>query len=304
MAKVRKGIILAGGAGSRLYPLSRVASKQLQPIFDKPMIYYPLSTLMLAGIDDILLISTPEDTPRFKKLLGDGSRLGIKISYAVQKAPKGIAEAFIIGESFIDDQPVCLILGDNVFYGYLNFLREGILNLGEKGAVIFGYPVSDPERYGVVEFSGNGQVLSLEEKPQEPKSRYAVPGLYIYDRHVVELTKQLTPSDRGELEITDLNKSYLQNGELTVKLLGRGIAWFDTGTHYSLLEASNFVHAIEARQGLKIGCIEEAAIRKKFIKDDVDFKNLVAEMPKTDYRDYVEQIWQELQEAKQSESQG
>ncbi len=294
MTTVKKGIILAGGAGSRLYPLSRVASKQLQPIFDKPMIYYPLSTLMLAGIDDILLISTPEDTPRFQHLLGDGSRLGIKIQYAVQKEPKGIAQAFLIGESFIAGEPVCLILGDNVFYGYLNFLREALLNLKDRGAVIFGYPVSDPERYGVVEFSDDGKVLSLEEKPAQPKSRYAVPGLYIYARHVVELTKQLKPSPRGELEITDLNKLYLKRGELTVKLLGRGIAWFDTGTHYSLLEASNFVHAVEARQGLKIGCIEEAAIRKNYVKTEEDFARLISDMPQTAYRDYVEQIWAEL----------
>ena len=294
MTNVRKGIILAGGAGSRLYPLSNVASKQLQPIYDKPMVYYPLSTLMLAGIDDILLISTPHDTPRFQELLGDGSRLGIKLQYCVQEKPEGIAQAFLLGESFIDEEPVCLVLGDNVFYGYLNFLRDALENVGEHGAVVFGYPVRDPERYGVVEFDSEGRVISIEEKPAQPKSRYAVPGLYVYDRHVTAYAKALKPSARGELEITDLNRVYLERDELNVHVLGRGIAWFDTGTHASLLESSNFVHAIEARQGLKIGCIEEAAIRKGFVKSEEDFARLVRDMPQTSYRDYVEAVWKEM----------
>jgi len=247
MSGIKKGIVLAGGAGSRLYPLTLVASKQLQPVYDKPMIYYPLSTLMMAGIRDILIISTPHDTPRFQQLLGDGSRYGIKLFYAVQPEPKGIAQAFLVGEEFINGENVALILGDNIFYGKMGLAQ--IVSEFSGGASVFGYPVNDPERYGVVEFDAAGNVLSLEEKPQHPKSHYAVPGLYLYDEKVVEMTKNLQPSARGELEITDLNKAYLVKGQLRVERLGRGIAWLDTGTHQSLLEASHFIGTLEARQG-------------------------------------------------------
>ncbi len=289
---IKKAIILAGGSGTRLYPLSKIASKQLQPVYDKPMIYYPLSTLMLAGYDNILLISTPQDLPRFEDLLENGSRLGIHISYKAQEKPEGIAQAFLIGEEFINNDPVCLILGDNIFYGYLNYLREASQSL-QKGAAIFGYRVADPKQYGVVEFDDNGNVLSLEEKPKQPKSSFAVPGLYLYDNNVVRYTKQMKPSHRGELEITDLNKIYLNINELTVRILGRGMAWLDTGTPRSLLEASNFVEAIEARQGLKIGCIEEASIRCKYIKTQEQFAKLVEPIPANSYRKYIEEIWEE-----------
>ncbi len=284
---IRKGIILAGGAGTRLYPLTLVASKQLQPVYDKPMIYYPLSTLMAAGIRDILIISTPHDTPRFQDLLGDGSRWGIRLNYAVQPEPKGIAQAFIIGEEFIGTDPVCLILGDNLFYGKMGLDR--IVQEFSGGARVFGYPVTDPERYGVVEFDKQGKVLSIEEKPAKPKSHYAVPGLYLYDGKVVEIAKALAPSARGEVEVTDLNLAYLKRGELMVEKLGRGIAWLDTGTHMSLLEASHFIGTLEARQGLKIACLEEIAYRSGFI-DREKMAQVIEQTPKSSYRDYLDMI--------------
>ena len=284
---IKKGIVLAGGAGSRLYPLTLVASKQLQPVYDKPMIYYPLSTLMLAGIDDILIISTPHDVPRFEALLGDGSRFGIRLSYAVQAEPKGIAQAFLVGEEFIAGDPVCLILGDNIFYGQMRIDR--IMAEFSCGAMVFGYQVQDPERYGVVEFDKAGQVLSIEEKPARPKSHFAVPGLYLYDQQVVEITRNMKPSLRGELEITDVNLEYLRRGQLTVECLGRGIAWLDTGTHQSLLEASHFIGTLEQRQGLKIACLEEIALRKGFV-DQKRFAEIVAATPKSSYREYLERV--------------
>jgi len=290
MSGIKKGIVLAGGAGTRLYPLTMVASKQLQPVYDKPMIYYPLSTLMLAGIQDILIISTPHDTPRFEQLLGDGSRYGIKISYAVQPEPKGIAQAFLVGEEFIDGEAVSLILGDNIFYGKLDVAR--IFSDFAKGATIFGYPVKDPERYGVVEFDREGKAIDIEEKPTKPKSHYAVPGLYLYDENVVTMTKQLTPSARGELEITDLNRAYLAKGELMVQNLGRGVAWLDTGTHLSLLEASHFIGTLEARQGLKIACLEEVAYRKGFI-DRAGMSAIIEDTPNSSYREYLEMVLNE-----------
>jgi glucose-1-phosphate thymidylyltransferase len=288
-----KGIILAGGAGTRLYPLTQVASKQLQPVYDKPMIYYPLSTLMLGGVREVLLISTPHDTPRFKDLLGDGSQWGIKIEYAVQEKPAGIAQAFLIGAEFIGKDPVTLILGDNIFYGKMNlkkimdgFHKGEALAGCEAGARIFGYPVHDPERYGVVEFDDQQKVLSIVEKPAKPKSRYAVPGLYVYDNSVVQKARDLKPSPRGELEITDLNRMYLEEDRLYVERLGRGIAWLDTGTHTSLLEASNFIHTLEVRQGLKIACLEEIAVEMGFItKEQLD--SLLVTMPKSTYREYL-----------------
>ena len=287
MSGIKKGIVLAGGAGTRLYPLTLVASKQLQPVYDKPMIYYPLSTLMAAGIDDILIISTPQDTPRFRDLLGDGRRFGIRLSYAVQSEPKGIAQAFLVGEAFIAGEPVCLILGDNIFYGKMGLDR--IVQEFSGGARVFGYPVTDPERYGVVEFDQQGRVLSIEEKPQQPKSHFAVPGLYLYDAKVVEHTRNLTPSLRGELEITDLNLAYLRRGELTVERLGRGIAWLDTGTHMSLLEASHFIGTLEQRQGLKIACLEEIALRKGFV-DQKRFAEIIEDTPRSSYRDYLTRV--------------
>jgi len=287
---ITKGIILAGGAGSRLYPLTLVASKQLQPVYDKPLIYYPLATLMTAGIRDILLISTPHDTPRFEALLGDGSNWGISITYKVQPEPKGIAQAFLIGEEFIDNRAVALILGDNIFYGKMNLDR--IMAEFQEGARVFGYQVNDPERYGVVEFDCNGTVLSIEEKPQRPKSHYAVPGLYLYDNQVVATAKAITPSARGELEITDVNLEYLRRGQLTVERLGRGIAWLDTGTHKSLLEASNFIETIESRQGLKIACLEEIALRRGFI-DFKQMQQVIEATPKSTYRDYLQRVLDE-----------
>jgi len=284
-----KGIILAGGAGTRLFPLTLIASKQLMPVYDKPMIYYPLSTLMLMGIKDVLIISTPEDTPRFKRLLADGSTIGINISYKVQSKPSGIAEAFIIGQEFINNSPVALILGDNLFYGhgYLDFLKNKLENI--NGAIIFGYAVKDPQRYGVVDFDKDGKVLSIEEKPQNPKTNYAVPGLYIYDHEVVDLAKTLSISNRGELEITDLNKLYLKKNKLHVELLSRGVAWLDTGTHKSLLEAGAFIETIESRQGLKVGCIEEIAYFQGFI-DKKKLLNTIKKYPNNEYKKYIESI--------------
>lgn len=291
MTGMNKGIILAGGAGNRLYPLTLVASKQLQPVYDKPMIYYPLATLMMAGIKDILIISTPDDTPRFESLLGDGSRLGIKISYQVQPEPKGIAQAFLVGEQFIAGDPVCLILGDNIFYGKVGL--DSIVKGFTGGAIIFGYRVNDPERYGVVEFDATGKVISIEEKPAAPKSNYVVPGLYLYDRHITEIAKSIKPSARGELEITDVNMEYLRRGNLHVVPLGRGIAWLDTGTHTSLLEASHFIGTLEARQGLKIACIEEIALRMGFIGRE-KMQQVIAKIPKSSYREYLERIFNEI----------
>jgi len=287
-----KGILLAGGAGTRLYPLTEVASKQLQPVYDKPMIYYPLSTLMLGGITEILLISTPADLPRFRALLGDGSRWGIRLSYAEQEKPEGIAQAFLIGEEFVGTDSVTLILGDNIFYGALpledlmaDFDDVAIPGF-EQGARIFGYPVNDPERYGVVEFDANGRVLSIEEKPAKPRSRYAVPGLYVYDNTVFEKAHALVPSARGELEITDINRAYLEQGKLFVEKLGRGIAWLDTGTHASLLEAANFIYTLEARQGLKIACLEEIAAEQGLISVD-ELREQVAKMGSGTYAAYL-----------------
>lgn len=287
MTGIKKGIVLAGGAGTRLYPLTLIASKQLQPVYDKPMIYYPLATLMTAGIRDILIISTPLDTPRFRELLGDGSRFGIRLSYAVQPEPKGIAQAFLVGEDFIAGDSVCLILGDNIFYGKMGLDR--IVRDFSEGARVFGYPVADPERYGVVEFDKDGQVLSIEEKPPKPKSHYAVPGLYLYDGKVSELVRLQKPSTRGELEITDLNMAYLRRGELAVEKLGRGIAWLDTGTHTSLLEASHFIGTLEARQGLKIACLEEVAFMKGFLTR-TEMEKVIAQTPKSSYREYLERV--------------
>ncbi|MBR4175824.1 MAG: glucose-1-phosphate thymidylyltransferase RfbA [Bacteroidales bacterium] len=284
-----KGIVLAGGSGTRLYPITKGVSKQLLPIYDKPMVYYPISALMLAGIRDILIISTPFDLPAFKRLLGDGSDYGVHFSYAEQPSPDGLAQAFIIGEEFIGDDAACLVLGDNIFQGngFSRLLREAVKDAEEEGkATVFGYWVADPERYGVAEFDKNGNVLSIEEKPKEPKSNYAVVGLYFYPNKVVKVAKSIKPSARGELEITSVNQAFLNDGELKVQLLGRGFAWLDTGTHDSLSEASTFIEVIEKRQGLKIACLESIAYEKGWISDD-DLRRIAQPMAKNQYGQYL-----------------
>ena len=287
-----KGIILAGGSGTRLYPVTRAVSKQLLPVYDKPLIYYPLSVLMLAGITEILIISTPEDLPRFRDLFGSGTQLGLSFSYVEQPKPEGIAQAFILGKEFIDNDSVCLVLGDNIFYGHgFSGMLKNAARL-QKGALVFGYPVRDPERYGVVYFDKNGNVTKIEEKPKNPKSKFAVPGLYFYDSRVVEIAENLSPSARGELEITDLNLEYLKKGELKVDLIGRGVSWLDTGTHEALQQAASFVETIEARQGLKISCIEEISYRMGYINKE-KLKELAAEMSNNSYGAYLLEILEE-----------
>ncbi|MEP6809012.1 MAG: glucose-1-phosphate thymidylyltransferase RfbA [Chthoniobacterales bacterium] len=284
---MKKAILLAGGAGTRLHPLTQIVCKQLLPVYDKPMICYPLATLMLGGLREVLIISTPKDCPMIESYLGDGSQIGIRIEYAAQPQPQGIAQAFVIGAEFIGNSGAALILGDNIFYGKLDFFRSALAL--ERGACIFGYQVSDPQRYGVVEFDPNGRVLSLEEKPVAPKSQYAVPGLYVYDERVVQFARELKPSARGELEITDLNRHYLELGDLQVKLLGRGMAWLDTGTQTSLLEAGNYIATIEHRQGMKIACLEEIAFRMGFI-DEAALERVIGAQPKGEYRSYLEMV--------------
>ena len=288
-----KGIILAGGSGSRLYPITKIYSKQLTLIYDKPLIYYPLSILMLGGLRELLIVSNEETIPLYEKLFGDGSQIELSIEYVVQAAPNGIAEAFILGEKFIGDESVTLILGDNIFYGDLSFFYNALER--QIGATIFGYQVSDPERYGIVEFNENGKAVSIEEKPAKPKSQFAVPGLYIFDNKVVGISKNLTPSARGELEITDVNRQYMEMDELHVEKISRGVAWLDTGTPEALLQASNFFGVIEDRQGLKVACIEEIALYKEFI-DKQQFEKLVYSIPNSLYRDYLDKILNELDE--------
>jgi glucose-1-phosphate thymidylyltransferase len=289
----KKAILLAGGAGTRLYPLTKIVCKQLLPVYDKPMICYPLATLMLGGLREVLIISTPKDLPMLEDYLGDGSQLGIRIEYAAQPKPEGIAQAFLIGANFIGDSGVSLILGDNIFYGKLDFYRAALAV--ERGACIFGYQVRDPERYGVVEFGPDGRAISLEEKPAAPKSHYAVPGLYVYDERVVEFCRALKPSARGELEITDLNRVYMDAGELNVRLLTRGMAWLDTGTQTSLLEAGNYIATIEHRQGMKIACLEEVAFRKGFI-GQAELDQVIDRLPKGEYREYLRLVREEAPE--------
>jgi glucose-1-phosphate thymidylyltransferase len=282
-----KGIILAGGSGSRLFPITKVYSKQLAIIYDKPLIYYPLSVLMLGGIKEILIISNENTIPLYRQLFGTGSHLGLSIEYALQEAPRGIAESFIIGEKFINGDNVALILGDNIFYGSLNFFYNSLQN--NKCATIFGYRVNDPQRYGIVEFDKEGTAISIEEKPELPKSNFAVPGIYVYNNEVIKISKNLKPSARGELEITDVNREYLKRGQLKVEKIGRGVSWLDTGTPEALLQASNFFGVIEQRQGLKVGCIEEIAFRMEFISRN-DFESLVNSLPKCSYREYLERL--------------
>ena len=285
-----KGIILAGGSGTRLYPITKVYSKQLAVIYDKPLIYYPLSILMLGGIREILIISDKNTIPLYQTLFGDGSHIGLEISYAVQDAPNGIAESFIIGEDFIGDDSVSLILGDNIFYGYLDFFYKAVKN--NSGSTIFAYRVNDPQRYGIVEFDKNGKALSIEEKPKNPKSNFAIPGLYIYDNEVVEISKNLKPSERGELEITDVNKAYMNNNKLNVEIISRGVAWLDTGTPEALLQAANFFGVIEDRQGMKVACIEEIAFKKNFISLE-QLENLINNIPNSLYKDYLKRFYEE-----------
>jgi glucose-1-phosphate thymidylyltransferase len=287
---MKKAILLAGGAGTRLFPLTKIVCKQLLPVYDKPMICYPLATLMLGGLREVLIISTPKDLPMLEDYLGNGAHLGIRIEYAAQPKPEGIAQAFLIGAKFVGDSGASLILGDNIFYGKLDFYRDALAI--ERGAYIFGYPVRDPERYGVVEFDAQGKAISLEEKPKQPKSPFAVPGLYVYDDKVVDLCRTLRPSARGELEITDLNLVYLERGELNVKLLSRGMAWLDTGTTTTLLEASNYIATIEHRQGLKIACLEEVALRMGFISQS-DLAKIIDSLPKNEYREYLKMVCDE-----------
>jgi len=286
---MRKGIVLAGGSGTRLYPVTKSVSKQLLPVYDKPMIYYPLSVLMLAGIRDILIISTPEDTPAFQNLLEDGSQWGVNLSYAIQPAPEGLAQSFIIGEDFIGNDPVTLILGDNIFYGqgFISMLEKTAKH--ETGATVFGYSVNDPQRFGVIEFDSNKKVISIEEKPTNPKSNYAVTGLYFYDNDVIDIAKNIKPSERGEYEITDVNKAYLQKNELSVELLGRGFAWLDTGTHEALIEAANFIEIVERRQGLKIACLEEIALNQSWI-GKAKVEQAIDEYKNSSYSKYLKKL--------------
>ena len=287
---MKKAILLAGGAGTRLFPITKIVCKQLLPVYDKPMICYPLATLMLGGLREILIISTPKDLPMLRDFLGDGERLGIRLEYAEQTRPEGIAQAFLIGAKFIGSSGASLILGDNIFYGKLDFYREALSI--EQGACIFGYQVRDPQRYGVVEFDAEGRAISLEEKPKQPKSHFAVPGLYVYDGRVVDFCRELRPSDRGELEITDLNLVYLEQKQLHVKLLSRGMAWLDTGTQTSLLEAGNYIATIEHRQGLKVACLEEVALRMGFIGQS-ELGAIIDRLPQGEYRDYLRTVWDE-----------